>query len=226
MLGLIQVLSRGGENTLGLRGKQVGRSRGQPSPPLTPCAWGSEHWQMWWHCSIGRSSPLECLQPARQINAHLRAIFQLFHGVRGKKILRTSWRICVLYKHQELTNSSLWFSPPAFFFSPLISSHLSFSWPSSLWSTFKIILNWLHHFVNVNAYLQCSREEQKSLVFFCFFFGRNTKQQAWSIPSFGQRSGTHLDSYLPIVLEASINIGVRDLTQEENLSSVRKCICL
>lgn len=146
MLGLIQAVSRGGENTLGRRGKQLGRSRGRPSPPLTPCAWGSGHWQMWWRCSTGRSSPLECLQPARQINVHLRAIFQLFYGVREKKILRTSWRICVLYKHQELTNSSLWFSPPAFFFSPLISSHLSFSWPSSLWSTFKIILNWLHHF--------------------------------------------------------------------------------
>ena len=135
-----------------------------------------------------------------------------------KKILRTSWRICVLYKHQELTNSS-----PAFFFSPLISSHLPFSWPSSLWSTFKIILNWLHHFPRL---CKCISAEQQRGTKELRFFGRKTKQQAWFIPSFGQRSGTHLDSYLPIVLEASINIGVRDLTQEDNLSAVRKCICL
>lgn len=44
--------------------------------------------------------------------------------------------------------------------------------------------------------------------------------------SFRQRSGTGLDSYLPIVLDASVNVGVRDLTQEENLGSERKCICL
>lgn len=56
-------------------------------------------------------------------------------------------------------------------------------------------------------------------------FCRKTKQQAWSSPSFGQRSGIDLESYLPIVIEVSIYVGVRDLTQEEDLSSERKCIC-
>ena len=89
---------------------------------------------------------------------------------KGKKILRTSWRICVLYKHQELTNSSLWFSPPAFFFSPLISSHLSFSWPSSLWSTFKIILNWLHHFPRLCKCVSAVQQRGTKALRFFFFF--------------------------------------------------------
>lgn len=51
------------------------------------------------------------------------------------------------------------------------------------------------------------------------------KQSSRPVQAFGQRRGTDLESYLPIVIEASINVGVRDLAQEENLRSERKSIC-